>query len=125
VIVGPVSKTINNALQGNVSINGGAQMNLSIIPGGDAYDTSGHGVTPTLTALGTSPGAIYILMLATYTAQNPVKATTTPAANTTTTTTTGGVHPVKKRLPVTGMRGMGTMVFASPRNYVPRGSSYR
>lgn len=143
VLAGPVTPTINNALQADVSINGSVS-NLAVIPGGDAYNTSGQDVTATLAALGVTPAQVYALMQAAYTIQpasttTPPAATTPPATNTTppsrpsTITGTGivgapvvnnPVVPVRRPIAI-GKRGVsGPMVYATQRNYVRRGSSY-
>ena len=159
VLAGPVTPTINNALQADVSINGSVS-NLAVIPGGDAYNTSGQDVTATLAALGVTPAQVYALMQAAYTIQ-PASTTTPPAATTTTppatTTTPAPASPTNTRpstifgtgqisgaspsgrlplmhgpapivRPVAGVSGLGMggpMVFATRKNYVRRGSSYR
>lgn len=143
VLAGPVTPTINNALQANVSINGSIT-NLAVIPGGDAYNSDGQDVTATLAALGVTPAQVYALMQAAYAIQpaatSTTTATTSPAATTSTTTrpstitgtstinrpvVNNPVAPVRKPIIAIGKRGVsGPMVFASQRNYVRRGSAF-
>jgi hypothetical protein len=120
---GPVTTTLNNALKANVSING-TVMNLSCIPGGGCYNTSGKDVTAALTALGATDSQIYALMSAAYAAQATTPGVTVTGASTTTTAT-----PVQtKRLPISvkrsGMHGMGAMVFTTRKNYVRKASRF-
>jgi hypothetical protein len=85
VLAGPVTKTLNNALQANVSINGSVT-NLAVIPGGDAYNTSGQDVTASLTALGVTAAQVYSLMQAALNIQ--------PSTSTTSTSTSAPQPPV-------------------------------
>jgi len=142
-LASPVTATINNALQAAVQIqpaggSSGQVITMAVIPGGDAYDTSGHGITAQLIALGTTPAAVYALMQAAYTIQQATApaSTTPPSTTTSTTTSTGGPSlPITKLpimhgpshvvRPVSGLKGMGgPMVYATQKNYVRRGSSY-
>lgn len=93
---GPVTPTLNNALQAVFLING-ASIQIAVIPNGDAYDNSGNDITATLAAEGVTPAQLYAIMAAAYT---PAAAPATNASNAPATTTgTGGrVIPIPARL---------------------------
>ena len=107
-LIGPVTQTINNALKGTFSINGVSQ-SIAVIPGGDAYDDSGHGITAQLAAEGVTPAQLYAMLSAAY----------KPPA--TSTGRGGGVAAAHAA--ALGMAG--PMVFANRGNYVRAGSRYR
>ena len=81
-LAGPVNTDINGSLQANVSING-AVMNLAVIPGGGAYNTSGVDISSTLAGMGVTPAQIYSLMQAAYALQQASAPTPTITATTT------------------------------------------
>lgn len=130
-LAGPVTTTINDALQANVSING-TVMNLAVIPGGGAYNTSGVDITSTLAGMGVTPAQIYSLMQSAYAlqaAQQPLTSSTSSTASTTLPISPGAVarsgggtafhSPVPIRAPITGIRrGVGAMTGSSRINYV-------
>lgn len=64
-LIGAVSKTSNNALKGTFSINGVSQ-SISVIPGGDAYNDSGQGITAQLASQGVTPAQLYAILSAAY-----------------------------------------------------------
>lgn len=67
VIVGAVTPNVNNSLTANVSVNGGAAQNLTIIQSSaQAYNTAGKNITATLKAQGVNVPALLALMQATY-----------------------------------------------------------
>ncbi len=140
-LVSTVVPTSNNALQASFNI-GGTVAVIAVIPGGDAYNTSGVDITANLAAVGVTPAQLYALMQAAYATQT----TAAPAAtNTTTGTTPAGANPVFARANSLGAGSLaahaaaaaaapaghralgmaGPMVFANRGNYVPRGSRYR
>jgi len=138
---GTPTTTLNNALQALFVINGAPAQSIAVIPGGDAYNGNGVDITSTLAAEGITPAQLYSMMQAAMPASAPASSSTsssssssTSAANTTTPTLYRGpgartTNPiVLKRLPVkrgTSGYGMGgPMVFATRRNYVPRGSGF-
>lgn len=53
--------TFHNALQGTFVINGQSAV-IAVIPGGDAYNASGQGITAQLAAVGVTPNQLYTLM---------------------------------------------------------------
>jgi len=67
-IVGAVTNlgpNFSNALKANVSINGAVQ-SISIIPGGDAYNSAGQDISSALAAQGVNVQSLYAKMLAAY-----------------------------------------------------------
>ncbi len=64
-LISAVSKTSNNALKGTFSINGVSQ-SISVIPGGDAYNDSGQGITAQLASQGVTPAQLYAILSAAY-----------------------------------------------------------
>lgn len=130
-LAGPVNTDINNSLQANVSING-TVMNLAVIPGGGAYNTSGVDISSTLAALGVTPAQIYSLMQAAYALQQASATTSTASTATPIPPSSGAVvrnsggtafhTPVPVRAPITGIRrGVGAMTGSSRINYVRKG----
>ena len=130
-LAGPVNPTINNALQANVSING-TVMNVAVIPGGGAYNTSGVDISSTLASMGVTPAKIYSLMQAAYAVQTAAQSSA-PTQTTVTTTlpippgavvrsgpTTPFHTPTVRGLAPTGTRGrgVGAMTGSSRINYV-------
>ena len=64
-VIGSATPNINGSVSANVSINGGAPENISIIiSNGQAYDTSGHGINSALASAGVNIPALLTAMLA-------------------------------------------------------------
>ena len=97
---GSPQATINNALQASFVINGSAPQTIAVIPGGDAYNTSGADITSQLAVIGVTPAQLYAMMSAAYVAPAATPVASTPVATTSTTTsTTGSPSPVSWRNP--------------------------
>jgi hypothetical protein len=79
-LIGAVSKTSNNALKGTFSINGVSQ-SISVIPGGDAYNDSGQGITAQLAAQGVTPAQLYAMLSAAYTPAAPAASVSASTSN--------------------------------------------
>ncbi len=81
-IVGSVTNlgpNFSNALKANVSINGVVQ-NISIIPGGDAYNTAGQDISAALVAQGVNVQSLYAMMQAAYVPASTSSATSGTAS---------------------------------------------
>lgn len=61
ILLSQVTRVANNALQATFNINGVVEV-IAVIPGGDAYNTAGHGITPALAAVGITPAQLYAIM---------------------------------------------------------------
>ena len=101
-LISAVSATTNNALQATFSING-VQETIAVIPGGDAYNTSGQDITSALAAVGVTPAQLYALLSGAYNATKSGASAGTSPYQDTTITGRGST------LPTHGVRGINAL----------------
>jgi hypothetical protein len=97
----------NNALQAIFSING-VQETIAVIPNGNAYNTSGVGITSQLAAVGVTPAQLYAQMSAHYTDSQYVASST--------------ANPGLRQNGPTGMRGLAALADGPTVNMRPAGN---